>query len=315
MEYREAKDIGDAGEWRVAERLRAYCEQNPPAGFLSNLLLSVGRMTAQLDLVVVDPQGILIVEVKVRNGRIRGTADEHKWTAVYSGFTKVFQNPLEQLRGQRNSLSKAMRAASDPIDLDLIQGVVVFVEGDIDALELDSDGRRRVTTIDRLSVLLRERAALGDARLSHQEIVRRYEQLRLLDRSSDAVVRAQHAAHRSGSSAPTLVGPMPETNARTATNVQTPPPVVTWSGNPYRPQARPVAAKSTFTGRPPAAIRARPPSQKTKRQLKREAAKAEFVVWLVIWIFIMVWVGSGGLTPLLTGVTHAAISQPAPIGK
>ncbi len=201
MEYGEAKAVGDIGEQRVAERLRVYCSENPPSGFLSNVLVRSGRMTAQLDHVLIDPHGILIVEVKVRNGRIRGTADEKKWTAVYGGMTKTFQNPLEQLRGQRNTLSKALHGISDPIDLDLIQGVVVFVDADISALELDSHSRKHVTTLDRLAAALRERTTQEAAGLTHVEVCRRYEQLRLLDQSADPAVQAAHADYRGGASA------------------------------------------------------------------------------------------------------------------
>jgi len=225
MEFHEARAVGNIGEQRVAERLRVYCEENPPAVFLSNVLVRSGRMTAQLDHVLLDPHGILIVEVKVRNGRIRGTVDEKKWTAVYGGMTRTFQNPLEQLRGQRNTLSKALQGASDPIDLDLIQGVVVFVDADIGSLELDSHSRKHVTSVDRLVAVLRERTTPAVGGFSHAEVSRRYEQLRSLDRSADPSVQASHAAYRGGASL--LSGPVVALPA--------PRPTVTFSGNPHRP--------------------------------------------------------------------------------
>jgi len=225
VEYGEAKAVGDIGEQRVADRLRVYCVEHPPAAFLSNILVRSGRMTAQLDHVLIDSHGMLIVEVKVRNGRVRGTADEKRWTAVYGGMTKTFQNPLEQLRGQRNTLSKTLRGVSDPIDLDLIQGVVVFVDADIGYLELDSHSKKRVTSVERLASVLRERATQEGGGLSDAEISRRCEQLRLLDQSADLSVQARHAAYRGGASGPsTPVVALPA-----------PHPKVTFSGNPHRP--------------------------------------------------------------------------------
>jgi hypothetical protein len=299
VEYGEAKAVGDIGERRVAERLRAYCTENPPSGFLSNVLIRSGRMTAQLDHVLIDPYGILIVEVKVRNGRIRGTADEKKWTAVYGGMTKTFQNPLEQLRGQRNTLSKTLRGVSDPIDLDLIQGMVVFVDAGISALELDLHGRKHVTTVDRLAAALRERTTKEAAALTHVEVCRRYEQLRLLDQSADPAVQAAHAAYRGGASLPT-----PKVVA-----LPTARPTVTFSGNPHRPgppavRENPFALKGS--GRP-----------MTRKQEKRLTAAIQFAAMCLL--LLCVFTGMLGpilsaairsLTPSLTSISRAPVQAP-----
>jgi len=269
VEFDEANAIGRVGEQRVAERLRVYCTENPPSGFLSNVLVRSGKMTAQLDHVLVDPHGILIVEVKVRNGRIRGTADEKKWTAVYGGMTKTFQNPLEQLRGQRHTLSKALHGVSDPIDLDLIQGTVVFVDADISALELDSHSRKHVTSVDRLAAVLRERTTSEVVGLTHVEVCRRYEQVRLLDQSADPAVQTAHAAYRGGASLPTpKVVTLPTARA-----------TVTFSGNPHRP-GPPTVRENPFslkgTGRP-----------MTRKQEKRLSAAIQFAVMCLILLCVL----------------------------
>jgi len=282
VDYGEAKAVGDIGEQRVAERLRAYCTENPPSGFLSNVLVRSGRMTAQLDHVLIDPHGILIVEVKVRNGRIRGTADEKKWTAVYGGTTKTFQNPLEQLRGQRNTLSKTLHGISDPIDLDLIQGVVVFVDADITALELDSPARQHVTTVDRLAAALRERATSEVAGLSHVEICRRYEQIRLLDQSADPAVQTAHAAYRGGASLP----------APKVVALPTARPTVTFSGNPHRP-GPPVVRENPFAFK----VSGRP---MTRKQEKRFIAGVQFAVMCIFLLCLV----TGALNPILTAGTR-----------
>jgi len=289
VDYREAKAVGDIGEQRVADRLRVYCVEHPPAAFLSNILGRSGRMTAQLDHVLIDSHGMLIVEVKVRNGRVRGTADERRWTAVYGGMTKTFQNPLEQLRGQRNTLSKTLRGVSDPIDLDLIQGVVVFVDADIGYLELDSHSKKWVTSVERLASVLRERATQEGGGLSDAEISRRCEQLRLLDQSADLSVQASHAKYRGGASLPST--PVVAVPARR--------PEVTFSGNPHRPGGLEREIIPSNWGSPRA-----PSRPLTRKEQRRQAAIAEFVAICVLLLCLF----TGMLGPIINAMTRMFVS-------
>lgn len=333
MEYREAKAVGDAGERRVADVLMRYRGEHQPVGYLPNVLLEVGKMTAQLDHVVIDCHGILTIEVKVRNAFLRGTADQPRWTAVYHASNRTFQNPLEQLTRQRNTLREALRHASDPIDADLVQSLVVFVGADIHALDLDSASRSRVTTLERLPALLRERADVTEGlTLTDERVSRRYEQLRLLDRSADPEVQARHAAYRGGASLPVAVEtsgqpvvpaePQSQPVTRTAPLAGVPnvrlvtPPKITLSGNPYRPQARPATPRPPSWA-PATAVPARPPSrpQTSKRASRREKAVTELIVTLIVMVALMGWLSSGGLASCMSGYVRSVTSQSLPVSK
>jgi hypothetical protein len=323
MKYSQAKAVGDAGERRVADVLMRYRGEHQPVGYLPNVLLEVGKMTAQLDHVVIDRHGILMIEVKVRNAFLRGTADQPRWTAVYGASNKSFQNPLEQLTRQRNTLREALRSVSDPIDADLVQSVVVFVGADVHALDLDSASRRRVTTLEHLPALLRERAAVTEGlTLTDERVSRRYEQLHALDRSADPEVQARHAAYRGGASVPAVVEPQSQPVAQTAplvgvpTASPAPPPKVTLSGNPYRPQARPATSRPVVWANR-TAMPARPPSRArtSKRASKREQAAVELIVTLIVMMAVMGWLSSGGLASCMSGYVHSVTSQSVPVSK
>jgi hypothetical protein len=151
--------------------------------------------------VLVDRRGILIIEVKTWNeGFLRGTADERYWTVVYGGSQKHrHHNPLLQLGSQRDALRKALRAAGEPLDPDALQSIVVFVGGTItDKLELTTEERAKITTIYRLPDVLRARqASLADAGgWDASTIMRRYQQIQALNRSSDPAAQAAHERYR-----------------------------------------------------------------------------------------------------------------------
>jgi hypothetical protein len=327
VDFDDAKSIGDAGEQRVAELLQRYVDANQPACHLGNVMLSVGRMTAQLDHVVIDSRGILIVEVKVRNAFIRGTGDEPKWTAVYPGSTKRFQNPLEQMTRQRNTLSQALRSAGDPVDPDLLHSLVVFVGAKIESLELDSENWRRVTTIAGLPALLSERGAVRPRfGLSEDQIAARCRQIDSLDRADDLEVQQRHAAYRGGASIPTAAPSRP-------TPMPAPPaePKVTFSGNPHRPRparaVQPPAPPAPRHGTDPSSCRpgTQPPAFVAPERWRNGAPRSsaarkvrEFFVALVVlavfWACAVTGVYQGLVTAVLAPMfrmTAPAASAPA----
>jgi len=204
VDFPAGKVVGDVGEHRVAELLRHYADANPPARYVSDLMLSRGTITSQMDHVLIDAHGVLIIEVKTwRDASVLGTADEKSWTVVYHGFSKQRTlSPLRQLMTQRDALRKALRDAKAPLGPDELSSVVVFVGTKIDRLDLDDENRRRVTTIDDLGALLAMRAAAGsETVLDDSAVARRFLQLDALNRSDDAGVQQQHAAYRGGASA------------------------------------------------------------------------------------------------------------------
>ena len=199
MDFTEAKQIGDQGERLVAAELERIASQYGLT-VLNDLLLKVGPMTAQLDHVVIDRYGVLIIESKVRRGALlRGSDVEKKWTACYPGRRNVsFQNPLAQNRQHESLVRQALKQAGNPLNPDFVKSAVVFAEADLSQLELDSLGRSRVVDLGGVEGLIKARHdfAVNDGSLAEADVAALAGLFRGLDRSGDAGVVEQHAAHR-----------------------------------------------------------------------------------------------------------------------
>ncbi len=199
MDFEQAKRIGDEGERLVAVELERVA---PLYGLtvLNDLLLRVGPMTAQLDHVVIDRFGVLIIESKVRRGAtIKGSDVQKHWTACYPGRRNAtLQNPLAQNREHENAVRQALRQAGSPLNPDFVKSAVVFAEADLSQLELDSLARSRLVDIAGVEGLIRARHdfALNDGSLSEADIASLGGLFRGLDRSADTVVVEQHVAYR-----------------------------------------------------------------------------------------------------------------------
>jgi hypothetical protein len=157
-------------------------------------------MTAQLDHVVVDRYGVLIIESKVRRGAtIKGSDVQKQWTACYPGRRNAsFQNPLAQNREHENAVRQALRNAGSPLDPDFVKSAVVFAEADLTQLELDSLARLRVVDISGVGGLIESRHdfAVNSGGLSDADVAALAGLFRGLDRSGDASVAEQHASYR-----------------------------------------------------------------------------------------------------------------------
>lgn len=200
MDYESAKRVGDMGERQVAAELERLA---PKYGLtiLNDVLLRSGKMTAQMDHVVVDRYGVLILESKVRNqAHIKGNHLEPKWTACYGhGRNKPFQNPIRQNDGHANAVFQALQRAGKQIDLDFVKGAVVMVGADISGLQLDSLAKAKVTTLQGLEGLIRLRHDFAvNAGISPEEVGLLAALIRRLDMSGDPEVMMQHRAYRQG---------------------------------------------------------------------------------------------------------------------
>jgi hypothetical protein len=159
-------------------------------------------MTAQLDHVVIDRFGVLIIESKVRRGAvIKGSDVQKQWTACYPGRRNVpFQNPLAQNREHENAVRQALKQSGNALNPDFVKSAVVFAEADLTQLELDSLARVRVVDVGALEELVRARHdfAVNNGDLSESEVASLAGLLRGLDRSGDPAVLKQHVEHRRG---------------------------------------------------------------------------------------------------------------------
>lgn len=234
MDYDQARVVGDAAEARVIkelERLRLRY------GFvvLNDLLIgkqTSGRpITAQLDHVVVDQYGVLVIETKARtNALIRGTYADAKWTACYpGGQKKTLQNPLRQNEQHLNLLHQLLKEDGLALALDQVRGLTVFVDSDVSKLELDSVTALRVADLAQLEERFSERYdfAIGTP-LTAEETAALAQSVFRLDRSTDPRFSQAHAAHRQGTTASVATPaphPRPTADAvRSPQGSSTPPP-------------------------------------------------------------------------------------------
>jgi hypothetical protein len=157
-------------------------------------------MTAQLDHVVVDRFGILIIESKVRNkALLKGSDVQRQWTACYaSGHKKSFQNPLFQVREHENALRQALENAHVKLVRDYFERAVIFEGANLDHLDLDSTNRARVWDVAQIeNLFMRRNASPPNAgQLTDTHITRLVDVVRKLDRSDDSAVVERHEAYR-----------------------------------------------------------------------------------------------------------------------
>ena len=220
MDFSEAKQVGDEGERLVAAELERIAAQYGLT-VLNDLLLEVRPMTAQLDHLVIDRYGVLIIESKVRRGAlIRGSDVQKKWTACYPGRTNAsFQNPLAQNREHENLVRQVLKQAGNPLPPDFVKSAVVFAEADLSQLELDSLAQSRVVDLAGVEGLIKARHdfAVNGGDLSETDVATLAGLFRGLDRSSDPRTQAEHAAYRSemrGTSANSAYSRDPRRGAR-----------------------------------------------------------------------------------------------------
>lgn len=201
MQFDKANSIGRAGERDVSVLLHKLAARHRFQVLDDVLLLHFGS-SAQIDHVVVDNFGVLVVETKVRKGAvIRGTDVEKKWTACYRGRgNHVFQNPLYQNRHHESMLREVLKSRGLPLDPNYVKSVVVFVGADISKLELAEIERQRVTAIDGLEAFLLDRRlfAVNAGGWDQAKITATFDILSLLNQSGDADAQREHAQNVRG---------------------------------------------------------------------------------------------------------------------
>ena len=134
MDYEQAGKIGSIGERRVGDVLRA---ESAALGFrlIEDVLLLDDTTTTQIDHLVVDRFGVLVVETKCYSALIKGRSGDSHWTACYRGRGRRrerFQNPLRQNDRHRQNLQKVLLAYGVRLPDNYLQSLVVFAGGDSD---------------------------------------------------------------------------------------------------------------------------------------------------------------------------------------
>lgn len=203
MDYDDARRVGDAAEMRVAT---ALSKLQPVYGLsvLHDVLIGKktgagSSITAQLDHVVVDQFGVVVIETKARTGALlRGTAVDSKWTACYPGKNHSFHNPLRQNEQHVSLLYQLLKEQYPSLALDRVRSLVVFVDTDVSQLDLDAVNALRVTVVDGLGEWFEGRNDFPPMPpMDPQEQSAVACSLLELDRSNDPGFMQAHAQYRS----------------------------------------------------------------------------------------------------------------------
>lgn len=106
------KQAGNKGEAIFSNMIRSILRSDDV--LLNNISLSVNSKEAEIDNLIINNNGIFIVEVKNYNGTLYGNADDYEWTKVKispggNAFSKKVKNPIKQMRRQIYVLSQYLK--------------------------------------------------------------------------------------------------------------------------------------------------------------------------------------------------------------
>ena len=90
---RVAYDPGLYGEYQITCLLED-CAQN--AKFLHNLYIPYGDKTTEIDILMIHPVGIFVIESKNFRGKVIGDVTEKVWTQCINSHRETLYNPLKQ---------------------------------------------------------------------------------------------------------------------------------------------------------------------------------------------------------------------------
>ncbi|TLM97271.1 MAG: NERD domain-containing protein [Actinobacteria bacterium] len=195
VSYEEKKAAGDRGEAivaRILERRKA-----PDAIVLNDLLFDGVDTTTQLDHILIDRFGLLLVETKFYNAHIKGTSADSRWTACYKdGNRRELHNPLRQNESHRAKLLRVLQQNDFRLPGSYTQSVIVFAHGVVSDLELTPEDRARVMTPEDLERHLSSRAdfAPNAGELDGTVASSIADLIRSLDKSEDPILQARHVA-------------------------------------------------------------------------------------------------------------------------
>ncbi len=122
---KSALKVGINGERAMARLIERF-----PEGYygIQNVVVSFDGKQSELDMVVVGPTGVFIVETKSRNGRISGNYDSKYWTQHKVGrggtpYSSDFYSPIKQVGTHVYRLANFLRTQKVQIT---VEGIVYF---------------------------------------------------------------------------------------------------------------------------------------------------------------------------------------------
>lgn len=128
-EQREIKSAGNKGEAYFNNMLKSILRDDDV--LIRNVCLQVNGKEAEIDSLIINNNGIFIVEVKNYNGRLYGDIDDFEWTKekISPGgnvFYKQVKNPIKQIKRQTYILSQFLKENNIRI---WINGYAYFING------------------------------------------------------------------------------------------------------------------------------------------------------------------------------------------
>lgn len=105
----------------------------------TNLIVPHNGDTSELDMVVVSPQGICIVEIKGHKHRVAGDYADPSWQQQTKYTTKQFYNPVKQVGTHVYRLSHYLAKCGTHVD---VKRCVLFVHDDV---QLQLSDRQRIS--------------------------------------------------------------------------------------------------------------------------------------------------------------------------
>lgn len=171
---------GSMGEAKIKQIIGRPCDVPGREKFvIHNLMLENNSHTTQIDHVVINQNGVFVIETKNYSGTIYGNDNQREWTQVFSyGREKYhFYNPVKQNAGHVHSVRKLI---GDGIP---VHSLVVFTKGNTSTIDSDY-----VYTPEGFSEKLHQGSS---QKLTPKEMTNAYKTLLAADKK-DTISNAEH---------------------------------------------------------------------------------------------------------------------------
>ena len=131
----EQKAAGDWGEQETLERIKSIKKRGDY--LIQNIPVSFNGEETELDILIVNHNGVFIIEVKYYHGELFGNETDEKWIE-YKVFPtgeeeKFVKNPISQVKWQAGMLGKRLRS----------EGIQVWTEGFVYLVDENSPVKSR----------------------------------------------------------------------------------------------------------------------------------------------------------------------------
>lgn len=164
-EQKEIKRAGKRGELMFEDMVEDILQDGDV--LLNNVSLSVDGKQTEIDNLIINRNGIFIVEIKNYNGILYGDADDYEWVKkkISPGgnvYTKKVRNPIKQTKRQIYILSEYLK----------YNGIKIWIKGYAYFINQNSpvDDECVIDDISRLDSIIHNQDKLYDKKLINKAI-------------------------------------------------------------------------------------------------------------------------------------------------